>query len=77
MNTARRPVRRQQNPGDEYDLSGEHLVAPELDILRAWLPEAMPTDGQPYEALKKLRHRSEDPPARIHPHGIDSGGSFF
>lgn len=78
MNTANESVSGTENIGDDYDLAFEETVAPELSILKNWLPAATPTDGQPYSKTRELREHPPAPkPGRIRPRGIDAGSSDF
>jgi len=72
MNRAKRPVQTPAPGADgEYELRVEERIAPELVSLRAWLPAAMPTDGQPYARTRLQRHAPPAPARRTYPFGID------
>ncbi len=70
--------KKKPRPVDEnYDLSAEEVVAPELRILKNWLPAANPTDGQPYQESKAQRSAPRKPPGRVYPRAIDSESGDF
>ncbi|AWB86897.1 hypothetical protein [Mycetocola zhujimingii] len=74
----RRFGKKKARPVDEnYDLSNEEIVAPELAILKNWLPAASPTDGQPYRETQAQRSAPKKPPGRIYPKAIDSESGDF
>ncbi|GAB3616613.1 hypothetical protein GCM10027416_11700 [Okibacterium endophyticum] len=77
MSGAQKPVQRAgQMTDDEYDLSFEDSLAPELVRLKNWLPSAMPTDGQPY-ATTRAQRAAPVVRRRVYPGAIDSRRSEF